>query len=554
MRHNPHAMNDSGAPSALSPFRYPVFRGIWIASLLSNFGSLIQSVGASWMMLSIAQSPDMVALVQASTALPIMLLSLVAGAMADNMDRRRVMVLAQIFMLSVSLALSICAWMGLVGPWTLLLFTFAIGCGSAFFAPAWQASVGDMVPRPEVPGAVALNSMGFNIARSVGPAIGGAIVAAAGAAAAFGVNAASYIALLIVLARWQRPPRTNALPSETLVIAMGAGLRYVWMSPHIRTVLLRAAVFGFGASSILALLPLVAKHLVAGGPLTYGLLLGAFGVGAVTGALSASRLRESLSTEAIVRWACCILALAAAVVAVSTFLVLTMAALLLAGAGWVLSLSTFNVSVQLSAPRWVVARALALYQMAAFGGLAAGSWLWGELAADLGISAALLISAGAVLICVVLGRWVPLSQAGELNLDPLRAQLWNAPTTSVPVDERTGPVVITVEYIIDESDIEEFLGRMNERRRMRRRDGARNWRLLRDLSEPRLWIERYETPTWLDYIRLNNRATQDDASVPTRLRELHRGTEGPRVRRRIERQTSSSPSASPGGEEATTDL
>jgi len=547
-------MDAPRAPSALSPFTYPVFRSIWIASLLSNFGSLIQSVGASWMMLSIAPSPDMVALVQASTSLPIMLLSLVAGAMADNMDRRRVMVCAQIFMLSVSLALSICAWLGLVGPWTLLLFTFAIGCGSAFFAPAWQASVGDMVPRPEVPGAVALNSMGFNIARSVGPAIGGAIVAAAGAAAAFGVNAASYIALLIVLARWKRPPRTAALPSETLGIAMAAGIRYVAMSPHIRTVLLRAAVFGFGASSILALLPLVAKHLVSGGPLTYGLLLGAFGVGAVSGALGAARLREKLSTEAIVRWAGCILALAAALVAVSTFLVATMAALLLAGAGWVLSLSTFNVSVQLSAPRWVVARALALYQMAAFGGLAAGSWLWGELAADLGISAALYISAGAVLICVVLGRWAPLSQAGELNLDPLRSALWNAPTTSVPVDERTGPVVITVEYLIDESDIEEFLGRMNERRRMRRRDGARNWRLLRDLSDPRLWIERYETPTWLDYIRLNNRATQDDAAVPTRLRELHRGTEGPRVRRRIERQTSSPPTPGADSEDATTDL
>jgi MFS family permease len=336
---------------------------------------------------------------------------------------------------------------------------------------------------------------------------------------------------------------------------MGAGVRYVAMSPHIRTVLLRAAVFGFGASSILALLPLVAKHLVAGGPLTYGLLLGAFGAGAVGSALGAARLREDLSTEAIVRWAGCILALAAVIVAVSTFLVLTMAALLLAGAGWVLSLSTFNVSVQLSAPRWVVARALALYQMAAFGGLAAGSWLWGELAADFTIGISLYISAAVVLFGVALGRWAPLSQAGELNLDPLRTQLWNAPTTSVPVDERTGPVVITVEYIIDESDIEEFLGRMNERRRVRRRDGARNWRLLRDLSDPRLWIERYETPTWLDYIRLNNRATQDDASVPTRLRELHRGTEAPRVRRRIERQTTSSPIPGSSTEEsATTDL
>jgi hypothetical protein len=186
--------------------------------------------------------------------------------------------------------------------------------------------------------------------------------------------------------------------------------------------------------------------------------------------------------------------------------------------------------------------------------LAAGSWTWGELAADFNISISLVVSAVIVLIGVVLGRWAPLQQAGELNLDPLRTQMWNAPSTSVPVDERTGPVVITVEYIIDESDVEEFLTAMNERRRMRRRDGARNWRLLRDLADPRLWIERYETPTWLDYIRLNNRATQDDASVPTRLRELHRGAEGPRVRRRIERQTSSLPTPPSDAGDVTTDL
>jgi MFS family permease len=547
-------MNDAGAPSALSPFRFPVFRGVWTASLLSNFGSLIQSVGASWMMLSIAPSPDMVALVQASTSLPIMMLSLVAGAMADNMDRRRVMLGAQGFMLCISVALAVCAWIGLIGPWSLLFFTFMIGCGQAFHAPAWQASVGDMVPRPEVPGAVALNSMGFNIARSVGPAIGGAIVAAAGAAAAFAINAASYIALIGVLARWRPPGRTQSLPRETLGIAMAAGIRYVAMSPMIRTVLLRAVVFGLGASSILALLPLVAKHLVAGGPLTYGLLLGAYGIGAVGGALSAARLRDMWSTEAIVRWGGLAIAVSAAITAISTHLAITMAGLLLAGAGWVLSLSTFNVAVQLSAPRWVVARALALYQMAAFGGLAAGSWLWGEAAAIAGIADALMMAAGVVVASVILGRWVPLSQAGQLNLDPLRSALWDAPPTAVPVDERTGPVVITVEYIIDESDIEEFLTRMAERRRTRRRDGARNWRLLRDLHDPRLWIERYETPTWLDYIRLNNRMTQHDAQVPERLRALHRGTEGPRVRRRIERQTSSSATPGASGGETSTEF
>jgi MFS family permease len=507
------------------------------------------------MMISIAPSPDMVALVQASTSLPIMLLSLVAGAMADNMDRRKVMIVAQLFNLVVSLALASCAWVGLVGPWTMLLFTFAIGVGAAFFAPAWQASVGDMVPRPEVPGAVALNSMGFNIARSVGPAIGGAIVAAAGAAVAFAITAASYIALLGVLARWRPPARPSSLPSETLGIAMAAGIRYVAMSPIIRTVLLRAVVFGLGASSILALLPLVAKHLVAGGPLTYGLLLGAYGIGAVTGALSAARLRDLLSTDAIVRWGSIALAVSAAITAISTHLAITMTGLLLAGAGWVLSLSTFNVAVQLSAPRWVVARALALYQMAAFGGLAAGSWIWGEAAAVFGISSALLMAAGVVIVSVILGRWAPLSQAGELNLDPLRAQIWNAPNTAVPVDERTGPVVITVEYVIDESDVEDFLTSMAERRRTRRRDGARNWRLLRDLHDPRQWIERYETPTWLDYIRLNNRMTQHDAHVPESLRRLHRGTEPPRVRRRIERQTSSPPTpGSSAGDEATTDI
>jgi len=234
--------------SALSPFRFPAFRGIWIASSLSNLGGLIQSVGASWLMLEIARSADMVALVQASIALPIMLLSLVAGAMADNLDRRKVMLAAQFFMLAVSIVLSVCAWRGLLTPWLLLMFTFLLGCGAAFNAPAWQAAVGDMVPREELPGAVALNSMGFNIARSVGPAIGGIIVAAAGSAAAFAVNAVSYVPLIGVLTRWRPEPNPLALPRETLGTAMGAGVRYVAMSPVIRTVLARSAAFCVAAA------------------------------------------------------------------------------------------------------------------------------------------------------------------------------------------------------------------------------------------------------------------------------------------------------------------
>ena len=541
----PASLNVPQSLSALSPLRYPVFRGVWFASLISNLGGLIQSVGASWMMISIAQSADMVALVQASVTLPIMLLSLVAGAMADNLDRRQVMLGAQIFMLTVSVALSVCAWTGLITPWLLLLFTFLIGCGAAFNAPAWQASVGDMVPRTQLPGAVALNSMGFNIARSVGPAIGGVIVAAAGVATAFTVNAASYVALIAVLARWRPPPNPQLLPRETLGIAMAAGVRYVAMSPAIRAVLVRSAVFGVGASSVMALMPVIAKVLIAGGPLTYGLLLGAFGVGAVAGAIGTARLRQMLSTEVIVRWGCVGFGVAAAIAGMSTHLLATMAVLLLAGAGWVLTLSTFNVAVQLSAPRWVVARALSLYQMAAFGGLAAGSWLWGVVAASEGVRAALLMASVVMLACAALGRWLPLSQSEELNLDPLRH--WKEPVTAVAVESRTGPVVVAIEYVIREEDILEFLGAMAERRRIRRRDGARNWTLLRDLADPQIWIERYKTPTWLDYIRHNSRLTQDDAIIPERLRSLHRGPESPRVRRMIERQTDSLPAGQSAG-------
>lgn len=533
---------DAAHSSAFSPLRYPIFRQVWLASGSSNLGGLIQSVGASWLMTSIAPSPDMVALVQTSVALPVMLCSLAAGAMADSFDRRKMMISAQSFMLVMSVMLSLCTLFGWITPWVLLMFTFLIGCGNAFNLPAWQASVGDMVPRTELPAAVALNTMGFNIARSVGPAIGGAIVAAAGAAAAFTVNSLSYIALIVVLARW-RPPASGPqlLPRETLGAAIASGVRYVALSPAILTVLIRSTVFGVGASAVMALMPLIARDLIAGGPLTFGLLLGSFGVGAVSGALNSARLRDWLSTEGLVRFACVMLAIAISTAAISNVMLLTMAALLFAGASWVLALSTFNVTVQLSTPRWVVARALSLYQMATFGGMAVGSWLWGELAEDTDIRTALWLAAIVLLICTALGLRLRLSKLADLNLDPLAR--WQEPSTAVPVDSRTGPVVIAVEYLIDEDDVLEFLHAMDERRRQRRRDGAHSWRLLRDLSDPRLWVERYETSTWLEYVRHHSRLTFADAVIPERLRALHRGTEPPKVRRMLEKETSVLPAA-----------
>jgi predicted MFS family arabinose efflux permease/quinol monooxygenase YgiN len=503
--------------------------------MASSFGGMIQSVGASWLMTSIARSPEMVALVTASVTLPIMLLSLLAGAVADNFDRRRMMLAAQLFMLLVSVALAITVWAGLITPWLLLLFTFLIGCGAAFYGPAWQASVGEMVPRPALPGAVALNSMGFNIARSLGPAIGGAIVAAAGAATAFAVNAVSYLALLIVLARWSPATRERRLPRETLGVAMAAGVRYAALSPAIAKVLSRSLVFGFGASAISALMPLVARDLIAGGPLTYGLMLGAFGIGAVGGALASTRLRGAFSSEAIVRGSCLVFGGAAAAVGLSPWLVATLAALLAAGAAWVLALSTFNVTVQLNSPRWVVARALSLYQMAAFGGMAAGSWTWGMTAEDHGIPAALASASAVMLACALLGLRLPLPRTSDLNLDPLRE--WTPPAPAIDVRPRSGPVMVTIEFRISQEDIAEFLEAMAERRRVRRRDGARRWTLLRDLSDPEIWIERFHVANWIEYIRHNNRITYADALATGRARALHVGPEPPLVRRMIERQT-----------------
>ena len=521
--------------SPLAPFRHDIFRTIWIASLASNFGGLIQSVGAAWLMTSISSSANMVALVQASTSLPIMMFSLVSGALADNFDRRRIMLIAQCFMLTVSALLTVCAYLGIITPWLLLLFTFLIGCGTALNNPSWQASVGDMVPRDDLPAAVALNSMGFNITRSVGPAIGGVIVATAGAAAAFAANTLSYFAILFALVRWRREVTMSPLPRETLGRAITAGLRYVVMSPNIGKVLVRGFLFGLSASAILALLPLVARDLVKGGPLTYGLMLGGFGLGAIGGALLSARLREMMSSEAIVRLAFGGFAVSTLVIAFSPYAWLSCLVLLASGASWVLALSLFNTTVQLSAPRWVVGRALSLYQTMTFGGIAGGSWLWGTTAEQYGATTALLASCLLMLAGAVVGLRLPLPEFKSLNLDPLNR--FNEPLLELDLKPRSGPIVIMIDYEIDDGDIPEFLETMAERRRIRIRDGAGHWALMRDLEIPTTWTETYHVPTWVEYVRHNQRRTQADASVGEKLTALHRGAAPPRVHRMIERQT-----------------
>ncbi len=320
---------------------------------------------------------------------------------------------------------------------------------------------------------------------------------------------------------------------------MSAGVRYVALSPPIRTVLARAALFGFAASAVPAMMPLVARDIVGGGPLTFGLLLGAFGLGAVGGAFGSGWLRSRLSIEGLVRLASLGLAIGAAAAAATEWLGLTLVALALCGAGWVLALSTFNVSVQMASPRWVVARALALYQMAAFGGMAGGSWVFGIIASGHGVEAALIAAACIQLLSVVAGLVWYLPAISQLNLDPRDS--WQEPQTAIPVEARSGPIVITIEHRIAEENVAAFLAVMSERRRIRMRDGARHWALLRDLGDPQLWIERYHVSTWLDYVRHNRRRTHADEANSEALRRLRIDEAEPVVHRRIERQTGSLP-------------
>ncbi len=511
------------------------YRMLWSATLVSNLGTLVQTVGAGWLMTSIATSPVQVALVAASNTLPVMLFALPAGALADSFDRRTLMISAQLFMFFISVGLTLAAWFDVLTPWSLLAFTFLIGCGTALNNPAWQSSVRDIVPRESVPSAVLLNSMGFNLMRSVGPAFGGFIVSVAGVALAFAVNAASYVFLLAALFVWRRPPPEARLPREPFLLALSAGIRYVGMSPNLLRVLSRGFLFGFGAVAVLALLPLIAREILAGTAITYGLLLGSYGVGAIAGALSSLKLRSMFDNEHIVRGGFLAVAVALMVLSVSDNLVVDCLVLTIAGAGWLLALSLFNVTVQLSTPRWVVGRALAIYQSCVFGGMAMGSWVWGGLAEAHGSPASLAIAAVLLLAGAAVGLFFQLPEVGGDELDPLGR--FREPELRLDLKTRSGPIMVMVDYEIAQKDVPRFLALMADRRRIRIRDGARQWALLRDLENPDIWTETYHVATWIEYVRHNERRTKGDAEVSEKLRALHKG-EGPiRVHRMIERQT-----------------
>ncbi|MEH2564790.1 MFS transporter [Bradyrhizobium sp. AZCC 2289] len=521
------------ADSIMAPLRHSVFRRIWLASLVSNLGILIQGVGAAWAMTQMASSADKVALVQTALMLPVMLISMPAGAIADMHDRRIVALVSLAVALSGATALTVLAWLNLISPNILLALCFVVGSGMALFGPAWQASVSEQVPAETLPSAVALNGISYNIARSFGPAIGGIVVATAGAVAAFAVNALLYLPLVVVLFMWNRTSEPSRLPRERLNRAIVSGVRYIANSPSIRTVLARTLVTGLLGGSVSALMPLVARDLLHGGAQTYGIMLGAFGMGAVLGALNIAEVRKRLSGEAAVRACALSMAGAIAAVAMSRQPVLTAAALVLAGAVWMLAVALFNIGVQLSAPRWVAGRSLAAFQASIAGGIALGSWGWGHLTDLTGVETALLVSAGLMGLSPLLGLWLRMPPVGARN--EAASEVLADPEVRLSLTGRSGPLVVEIEYRVAPDNARLFHNVMQEVQLSRQRNGAYGWSIARDIADPELWTERYHCPTWLDYLRQRNRATQSERALHQRAIDFHLGPDPIRVRRMLER-------------------
>jgi predicted MFS family arabinose efflux permease len=522
------AAANAGAPSPgpWAPLKTRAFLVLWLAVLVSNTGTWVRDVASGWLMTELAPSPLLVSMVQAGTTLPIFLLSLPAGALADIVDRRRLLIGVQIGLLLVAGALAATAHAGVMSPVLLLGLVLAGGVGAALAGPAFQAITPELVERPLLRPAVALNSLGVNIARAIGPALGGLVVATAGAAAAYALDAASYLVVIAALLWWRRRPVSADLPPESFGAAVRTGLRYAMGSAALRPVLLRAAAFFLFASAYWALLPLIAREELDGDAGYYGILLAAIGAGAVLGALLLPRLK--LAPGALVLGGT--LATAAVMAALALAPSRWLAPVLLAGAGaaWIAVLTSLNVAAQAALPNWVRARGLAVYLMVFYGAMTAGSALWGATAQALGVPNALLAAAAAAaLASLLVARLTPLPP-GEADLTP--SLHWPEPATLGPLPGERGPVLITVEYRVAAADRRAFLEALHTFAKARRRDGAFGWRVLEDAEDPERFEEVFWAASWLDHLRQHRRVTRADAELQSRVQAFHLGEAPPRVR------------------------
>jgi len=519
--------NKTSSSAPWAPLQHPVYRMLWIASIVSNIGSWMHEVGAGWLMTSLAPSPLMVALVQAATTAPVFLLALPAGALADIVDRRRYLIASQVWMLITAATLGVLTLAGMTTAPLLLIFTFALGIGTAMMMPAWGAITPELVQRNELQAAIGLNTMGMNVARSVGPALAGLIVATAGPGMVFILNALSFLAVIAALKRWQRAPGVSELPAERVFGAIRAGVRYARHSPELRSVLTRGAAFFVFASASWALLPLIVRQELKSGPGTYGLFLACLGIGAIAGALLLPHVRARVSRDRIVAGATGLYSIAMLALAHSGNVYAAGAAMLVTGAAWISVVSSLMMAAQISLPGWVRARGLALFWVVFMGGMAAGSALWGQIAAWVGIPYALTIAAVGALLGMA-ATWS--FRIGQHEIDDLTPSLyWPTPMMTDDVEIDRGPVMVTVEYLIDPASIDEFTKIMHQMRRIRRRDGAFMWELFNDIEHPDRMVECFMIESWLEHLRQHERVTVADRDVIEKTRAFHLGSEPPKV-------------------------
>lgn len=487
----------------------------------------MHDVGASWLMTTLAPTPLLVALVSAAGSLPIFLLSLPAGALADILDRRRLLMTVQLWNCAAATTAALLTWSGLITPWLLLLFTFLIGMGGALHGPAWQAVMPELVPRSQLTSAVTLGSVSMNISRTVGPAVGGLAVSLAGPEAAFALNAVSFLGVSFAVWRWRREPRNQNLPPERFRQALRTGMRYVRHHPELRAVLLRLVAFLFAGSAMWPLLPLVARMELGQSAGGYGIMLACVGVGALAAAALLPRFRARLGMDQLSIAAVVVFALVAVGVAMVPIYPAVCAILFVGGAAWVTVLTSMNSSAQASVPSWVRARAMSVYLLTFFGTMSAGATAWGSLATYTNVQTALLSAAACMVLGLAAALRYRLPQTEGLDLSP--SMHWPEPHVAHDLEQDRGPVLITVEYRIDLADAPLFIEAAWRLRRARLRDGGYRWGLFEDVSAPGKYVETFVVESWAEHLRQHARVTVADQAIQEIVRQFHRGDEPPVV-------------------------
>lgn len=519
------------ATGPMAPFAQKAFLVLWLATVASNIGTWMHDVGAAWLMTELAPSPFMVAAVQAATTLPIFLFALLAGAIADVVDKRKLLIWINVAMGLAALAMAVLVHFSLITPITLLLFTFLFGTGAAFIAPAWQAIVPKLVDRENLSSAIALNSMGINISRAIGPALAGFLIVSAGIAAPFFANALSVMGIVAALIWWRMERgKETGLPAERIGGAMTAGLRYAWNSPELKVTLKRAAAFFLFASAFWAMLPLVTRRILDGGPTLYGIMLAAVGTGAVAGALLLPMIKKRLDSDQIVAMGTVGTAITLVTMALVPNQIAGVAVAAVAGLSWISVLSSLNVSAQTALPDWVRARGLSVFLTVFFGCMSIGSLIWGQVADHWDIPTALLVAAAGALIMVPVSRNAKLHRGEGLDLSP--SMHWPEPIL-VGETEPDGPVMIQIVYQVPSDNETEFLSSMQKLVSSRKRGGGYHWSLMLDAAEPGQYHESWWEASWVAHQRQHQRVSKEDQKLQEQIAKLLVKGSVPKVRHLI---------------------